>query len=1051
MCRSTTHINALEQDESDECESGNEEFFIDTVSTGDEEDWKVTVGINEKKVTLKIDTGAQCNSMSKKLYDKISQKAPNKSKVRIISYSGHKIPTCGEAMMAVSYKDKYHTVKFHIVEQDLRPLIGGKTSLDMGLVKRCYAMNVDPSEPIPSYNSIIQEYKDVFEGLGCLSGEYNVQLKENAKPVVHPPRKIPFAIRDKVKAELDRMETLGVIQRVEHPTDWVNSMVVVEKPNKVRICLDPRDLNQNIKREHYPMKTVEEVAAKLAGANVFSVLDAGHAFWQVKIDEESSQLLTFNSPFGRYQCKRLPFGINSAPEIFQRKVSQMFEGLEGTDVIMDDILVWGKDKTEHDHRLKQTLDRVRSENLKLNPKKSKIGMSQVTYIGHTMGKNGLEASEDKIDAILKMPRPECKKDLQRFMGMVNYLAKFIPNVSMLNKDLRILLQKDIAWHWEARQEKCFNELKDTITKAPVLAYYNVSKPVTLSVDASSVAMGACILQENQPIAYGSKAMNQAQKNYGQIEKEMLAIVFGCHKFHQYIYGKQNVLVETDHKPLESLFKKPLSSAPPRIQRMMLKLQKYDLRVSYTPGSKLYIADTLSRATLDEQSCEELDEFEIYTLDHMPISDTKLSELKKETKSDRVLAKLESIVLNGWPCDKSEIDPDLSPYWQHRDEISVLDGLLLKGERLIVPQSMCSEMLRKVHSSHMGIESCKRRARDTLYWPGMNGQISDIVSQCSVCNQYRNAQPKEPMLGHDIPERPWQKVGADLYEFIKETYLLLTDYYSKYVEISRLSSLTSASIISHMKGQFSRHGIPETLISDNGPQFSSAEFSEFASSYNFEHTTSSPTYAQSNGLVERMVQTTKNILKKAKASKKDASLALLALRNTPIEGLGVSPAQLLMGRRTRTLIPTNPSLLKPAPVTSDIQARLAEKQRKQKAYYDRNAKPLPEITPGESVRVRVDNEWKPAVVAAYADEPRSYIVTSGGGTYRRNRRHILKTNEPPNTAAPMPDQAKPNSTANQSSPNSPSKQPASTTPASQIPIPVRGKRTIRKPLRYRDTA
>ncbi|KAK3755128.1 hypothetical protein QZH41_005886 [Actinostola sp. cb2023] len=371
-------------------------------------------------------------------------------------------------------------------------------------------------------------------------------------------------------------------------------------------CQEPdekidRDLNKAIKREHYPMKTIEEVATKLSGAKYFSTLDASAGFWHIKLDDNSSNLTTFNTPFGRYKFNRMPFGINSAPEVFQRRMSQAFEDIEGCDEIVDDILIWGRDEKEHNDRLAKVLKRARAINLKLNKEKSKILRDELSYIGHIITAEGVKPDPDKVKGIAEMKVPTDIKELQRFMGMVNYLGKFLPNLSNSTQALRELLQKETAWHWDERHDHAFQDIKVKVTDPHILKYYDVNKPVTVSVDASSYGLGACLLQEGHLISYASRSLNDAEKNYAQIEKELLAVVYGCTKYHQYIYGKQ-VEVETDHKPLEYLFKKPLTMAPPRLQRMMLQLQKYDLLVGYKPGKSLYIADTLSRAQL--QTSEE---------------------------------------------------------------------------------------------------------------------------------------------------------------------------------------------------------------------------------------------------------------------------------------------------------------------------------------------------------------------------------------------------------------------------------------------------------------
>ena len=264
--------------------------------------------------------------------------------------------------------------------------------------------------------------------------------------------------------------------------------------------------------------------------------------------------------------------------------------------------------------------------------------------------------------------------------------------------------------------------------------------------------------------------------------------------------------------------------------------------------------------------------------------------------------------------------------------------------------------------------------------------------------YRTSQAKEPLKSHELPERPWQKIAIDLFELDKQEYVVMVDYYSKFFEVSHLPNSKSKTVINHIKPQFARYGIPETIVSDNGPEFSSHEFAEFAKQYGFKHITSSPRYPQSNGLAERAVQTAENILKKAKVEGKDFQLGLLAYRNTPIEEIGLSPAQMLMGRRTRTQLPTTPALLEPQYPTGNIKDGLSRRRAEiQQQYYNRNAKVLKPLNTGDTVRVRKPGQktWTPAVVTRVTNAPRSYVVNSEGTSYRRNRRDLIKTTEATN--------------------------------------------------------
>ena len=584
------------------------------------------------------------------------------------------------------------------------------------------------------------------------------------------------------------------------------------------------------------MKTIEEVAAESNGAKVFSTIDASSGFWQVELDAESSKLVTFNSPFGRYKFLRLPFGINSASEVFQRRMTQALDDIEGVAVIVDDILVWGTTVEEHNRRLQNALQRARELNLKLNKERSKIQTSELSYIGHLLTSDGVKPDPQKVNAIKEINTPEAKKELERIMAMVNYLAKFIPNLSNATVPLRELLKKDTAWHWEEIHQKAFKEIKSRVTAEKLLQYYDVSKPVVLSVDSSSYGVGECLLREERPVSYASRSLNSAEKNYAQIEKELLAILFGCTQYHQYISSK-HVTVETDHKPLEYVFKKPLTAAPPRLQRMMLSLQKYDLTVQYKPGKSLYIADTLSRAPSPAVG-ESEDQYMVHTIENLPISNEKIQDFQRATNNDLTLQTLQHTIQEGWPNDKLSVDQSIREYWPIRDEINSQNGLLLRRERLIVPSSMRNEMMRKIHEHHLVIEKCKCRARDLVYWPGMNSQIHDLISKYNTCLLFKNKQQREPMKGYEIPDRPWQRVGLDLFELDSENFIVISDHYSKFFEIAKFPNTKSYTVISHLGPHFGRYGIPDEIVSDNGPQFASSVFQTYTTRNNIRHTTSS---------------------------------------------------------------------------------------------------------------------------------------------------------------------------------------------------------------------
>ncbi|XP_048586615.1 uncharacterized protein K02A2.6-like [Nematostella vectensis] len=539
-------------------------------------------------------------------------------------------------------------------------------------------------------------------------------------------------------------------------------------------------------------------------------------------------------------------------------------------------------------------------------------------------------------------------------------------------------------------------------------------------------MGGCLIQEGHPVIYASRSLTDAERNYAQIEKELLAIVFTCERFHQFIYGN-DIIVHSDHKPLEAIMAKPLSQAPCRIQRLLIRLQKYNITVRFVPEKEMFIADTLSRAFLIEDTDEQQDLNEDIEI---PATTDRLLELKHASENDVTLQELRKQLIKGWPSHKREVKPIIAPYWTIRDELSEAEGLLFKGNQLIIPTSMRETMLNLIHESHLGIEKCKARARAIIYWPGMSRDIYEKVSKCKVCMEHQHKNIKEPMLPHERPERPWQKVGSDLMELKGKDYLVVVDYYSKFIEVCLLRDKTAATAKSHMKSIFARHGIPEELVADNVP-YNSKEFKDFAKDWNFKLTTCSPRFPQSNGRSEKAVQIIKRILKKSD----DPYIALLEYRNTPVTGMSYSPAQLLMSRTTRSKLPVNKELLVPS-VPTGVREELKACQDKQaKYYFNRGAKPLAPLTPNEGVRVYDKKKWIPATVKQEAGTPRSYIIqTETGQGLRRNRRHLLKTNEQaPEVKPPEPEQ-----------PDSPTEQP--TAPKEQ-PELRRSNRSRNAPTRY----
>lgn len=990
-----------------------------------------TLLVNGGEEKFQLDSGSTVNLMSDKTVERLCGtgclKDLDKTSVTLVMYNQSEVKPLGKKRFRVTNpkNNKKYSIEFHIVGgvSPCKSILGLRASKHLQLLTinehNILAVDSNDEDPVNlKKEDYISLYKDVFSGEGKLAGQLHLEIDKDVHPVQLPTRRVPIALKEPLKQELDRLSSIGMILKVDTPTEWISAVVVTTKKNgKVRLCIDPKPLNEALHRNHYPLPTIDDVLPLLSKARVFTVLDAKNGFWHIQLDEPSSYATTFGTPWGRYRWLRMPFGLSPAPEEFQRRIDIALEGLPGQKAIADDILVFGSGDTDeeafrdHDRHLKEVFTRCQQKGIKLNADKMQFRQKQVTYMGHVISSEGLGVDPDKLKSINEMPPPTDKHGVQRILGMVNYVQKFAPNLADVAKPLRDLVKKDNEFLWEEDVHgKCLEDVKRVLTQAPVLKFFDPQKKTVLQCDASMSGLGACLLQDGHPIAYASRALTPAETNYAQIEKELLSIVFGVERFESYVYGRK-VFVDTDHKPLESIMKKSLLSAPKRLQRMLLRLQKFDLEVTYRKGIEMHIADPLSRAYLpllkqeedtkedvwsvaDERSPTEIETEYVNMAEFVPIRQTTLCDIKSETELDADLSALATMIKQGWPDNKTNVPPKLQNYFPFREELSLQNGVVFKGERIVVPLTLRDCIIDKVHASHLGIQGCLRRARDAFFWPDMSKQITEFISKCSICNSYKPDQQKEPLVCYEIPSRPWQSISADLFELHGFDYLVTTDRYSNFFEVDVLTSKTSKEVIDKLKPHLARYGLPDQITTDNGPQFDCKEFQQFAEQYQFEHIRTSPRYPQSNGKAENSVKTAKQILKKAFDAGRDPQLSLLDFRNTPSEGMDSSPAQRLFSRRTRTSLPIASQLLQPQ-LVPDVGDKLQERKLKQARYYNRGAKVLQPLQEGDVVRVRPLNrrsKWFKAQVDQHIDV-RSYNVrTEDGRLYRRNRSHLYKVPE-----------------------------------------------------------
>ena len=1003
-------------------------------------DWYQTILVDRRPHTVKVDTGAQANVMALSSVRKIIPNAKLlPTDITLSAYGGTPLPVVGLIKVKCSPINNIKLttdIEFVIVNIQVKTVLGLDSCLKMRyvnpkneniIVNRTNSRPSDPktnpcfrkedtSRSIPGLkagqvntvspdqgiDSIISEFSDLFDNssVGCIEGyEYDIKIRSDSVPVISKSRPTPFATLPNVNDELDRMTKLDIITPVDEPTEWVNCYTTVQKGDKTRICLDPNALNKCILREHTHLPTTDEIFSQIQGSKYFSKVDLKDGYWQVKLTYKASLLTTFHTHRGRFRFKRLPFGLSSANEVFQKRICQIFDNLDGVIVLYDDVIVFGSTKEEHNRRLRAALQQSRSSGIRLNKGKCKFMMKEVKYVGHIISSDGIKVDPDKVADVLTMPEPTDKKGVQRILGTLNFLSRYIPNMSTITQPIRELLGKHVPFIWTKTHQASFDNIKKVLTNAPVLGYYDVKKPVVLEADASSHGLGACILQNDKPIAYASRSLTKTQVHYAQIEKELLSIVFGCERFRQYIYAK-HVVVHTDHKPLITALNKPLLDNPKRIQRLLLRLQCYSLTLQYVPGKYLNIPDMLSRAhavenkqSESEQKLSKEAEYQVLVvINNMKCSDDMWAKIKQETCNDLQLQKVKSYILSGWPGSVKDCDNLAKLYWPHRAELALYNGFLLFRERIVIPTVLRAELLDRVHVGHQGRERCKRLARGSIFWPGMNKSIDLMVDQCASCLMRRNNPARESLKPHTIPNRAWQKIGIDLFSYGGQKFQIVCDYFSKWIETKNVqSNAVTDDVINHLLELFCRFGYPEEIFSDGDPLYTSSKFDKFCKKYEIDHTFSSARYPQSNGQIERSVQHVKNILAKSIDSGSNFDEALLMYRNTPLSPNIGSPAMLFFNRSLRTTIPN----MKLANDSDFSNRRLLEsRQLKGTLQHDSKIKSNDRNTLQNEDLVKyrdslADKIWKSGKILSSKTPNRSYqLVNSRGNIISRNNRLLI---------------------------------------------------------------
>ena len=949
----------------------------------------VTVKINEVELPMEVDTGAAVSIVSVSTYNRLwsGQSLPLQATATSLrTYTGEKIDVRGSAAVCVEYLDQKEQLELLVVAGMGPSLLGRDWLLKLRL--DWSSINKLQGEPTSEVQVILDRHTEVFKDeLGLLKTmSAKIQVDPQAQPRFCKPRPVPYALRDKVNEEIERLEKAGIIEPVQH-AEWAAPIVpVVKQDGTIRICGDYKmTVNQAAKQDIYPLPRVDDLLASLAGGKHFTKLDLAHAYLQVPLDEESRQFVTVNTEKGLYQYTRLPFGVSSAPSIFQRTMERLLHGIPNVLVYIDDVLIKGVTREEHLRAVEEVLARLEQAGLKLKRSKCFFMLPSVEYLGHEVSAEGLRPTKEKVRAVVEAPAPLNVMQLRSFLGLVNYYSKFLPQLASTLAPLHRLLQKNTQWRWGNAEMEAFNKAKEELASPRLLTHFDPRRPLLLSCDASPYGIGAVLSHSfedgsEKPVAYASRSLAPAERNYAQIEREGLSIVFGVKKFHQFLFGHKFTIF-SDHKPLQHILSASRmvpTMASARLQRWALTLSAYNYEVRYKKGAEHSNADAFSRLPLPEAPRDvPVPGDTVLMFETLQKSPTTATQIKEWTNRDPMLSQVRDMLLLGW----EDLDIEgFQPFKTRKDELTVQDGCVLWGNRVVIPHKGRDLVLEGLHDGHPGVSRMKAIARGIVWWPGIDADVERKVKSCPSCLQNQKMPPLAPLHPWSWPSRPWERIHVDYAgPFLDRMFLIVVDAYSKWLEVVPVSSATSSSTIQALMKMFATHGLPKLLVSDNGAVFTSVEFHDFLNRNGVRQMTTAPYHPSSNGLAERAVQTFKAGMKRNSQGNVETRLAsfLFHYRTTPHTTTGVSPAELLMGRCLRRHL----DLLRP-----DIGNRVLSNQARQKVNHDRNS-PARQFALDDKVMARNyagGVKWLPGVISSRLGELHFEVQLEDG---RYVRRHI----------------------------------------------------------------
>ncbi|UYV62917.1 K02A2.6-like [Cordylochernes scorpioides] len=712
-------------------------------------------------------------------------------KAKCFNCVANPLPVLGTLDVPVQYQNSTQTLPLMVVGGEGPSLCGRNWMEVLGIL---------PTQPYKvdmikvTENNLpteLHRFRELFSpGYGVFKGvRARLLVDPEVKPRFFKSRPIPYALKEKISRELDRLVKAGILKPVRH-AEWAAPIVPV-------------------------LKSDQTIRISLAGGEKFSKIDLRDAYNQLELDDESQLYTVINTHQGLYKYTRLPFGISSAPAWFQKQMDILLKGIPMVFCALDDILITGKNDQDHLKNLECVLQRIQEAGLKLRKDKCSFLAPSLEYLGHKIAKEGLQPLPSKVEAIQAAPSPTNLTELRAFLGLLTYYSRFIPNMSSTLAPLYNLLKKERKWKWETPEERAFKDIKEKLVHSTLLVHFDPRKRQILSCDASGVGIGAVLSQvqgnnDIRPVAFASRTLTPAEKRYSQLEREALGIVFGVTRFRNYLLGNSFTL-RTDRKPLVTLFSENKgipTIAANRIQRWAIILSAYQYKIEYIKGTSNTEADVLSRLPIftPEPYSKEPDSEPVemvLLMDALDSSPVTSDYIRASLPGDPALRQALDHTLQGW-SEETPKEMELMPYWSRRYELGACEGLLFWGNRVIIPTNLRAKMLDELHISHQGIVGLKGVAR-TLFWcPGLDKNIEETVRRCNCCQSHASMPPRTTPVNWPPTNQPWDRVHIDyLGPFEQNLYLIVVDACTKWIEAIPVPNTSTRETIEQLRCLFAR--------------------------------------------------------------------------------------------------------------------------------------------------------------------------------------------------------------------------------------------------------